>query len=254
MDEILWSTHILEAYICSCNFDEVINKLVQIISKNSRISGLFINIAKVDDQLNLTVENKYSSTSIKESMMLDELIQPNIMSETWRNKIFYVSHDNLSGLTRVHNTHRDSFKGSRVSMNIPVAHSTDGQDTIVEICFVAPPMDGVDKEVRILGFDEIEFVHKFFLTISKPKMCAFDWLEPQTPVVSDGTHTFSGQFRDGRYGLLNARQLKIAESMNRGYTNQEISRALHISVSTVKLEVSRIIQIFNINSRKEIPD
>jgi DNA-binding CsgD family transcriptional regulator len=254
MDQILWSSHVLEAYIFSSNFDEAINKLVQIVSKKSRIAGLFINIAKVDSHLNLIVENKYSSTSLEKSLMLDDLIQPYILSETWRNKIFYVSHDDQSGVTRVHNTHRDSFRGSRVSINIPVAHSADGQDTIVEICFIPPPMDGTDKEVRILSFDEIEFVHKFFLTISKPKMVAFDWLEPQAGVDSGVTQTFSGQFRDGRYGLLNARQLKIAAYMNHGYTNQEISRALHISVSTVKLEVSRIIQVFNINSRKEIPD
>jgi ATP/maltotriose-dependent transcriptional regulator MalT len=115
-------------------------------------------------------------------------------------------------------------------------------------------MDGADKEVRILGFDEIEFVHKFFLTISKPKMCAFDWLEPQTPVDLGEAQTFSRQFRDGRYGFLNARQMQIVDLVNRGYTNHEISRSLHVSVSTVKLEVSRIFQVFNISGRKDLPD
>jgi DNA-binding CsgD family transcriptional regulator len=254
MDQTVWATHVLEAYVCSYNFDEVINKLVQIISKKLPISGFFINIAKVDADYNLTVENKYSSAAIEKSMMLDELIQPNILSETWRNKIFYVSHDDLFGITRIHTNHRDLFQASRASVNFPIAHSRAGQDTIIEICFIASLKTGVDKEVRILGLDEIEFMHKFFLTISKVKICAFDWLEPQTPVDSGEAQTFSRQFRDGRYGFLNARQMQIVEFVKRGYTNHEISRALHVSVSTVKLEVSRIFQVLNISGRKDLPD
>ncbi|MDD9891062.1 MAG: LuxR C-terminal-related transcriptional regulator [Gammaproteobacteria bacterium] len=48
---------------------------------------------------------------------------------------------------------------------------------------------------------------------------------------------------------LTKRQLEILSLMDRGLSNQEMARTLHISVATVKTHVQHLYNAFNVNNR-----
>lgn len=253
MDQISWSTHVLETYIFSSSFSEVISRLEQVVSKKSALLGVYINAVSVDFETDAEIENLFSLHSSSDSLMLNKALNPIIISEIWRNKIFYVSHDNESKKIQVHDFHQQKFQSNWVTLNIPIGRTQFGQYLFVEISFGARHEVERDCQVKMLALDEIEFIQKFFLTICRQGFDTFDVLDNQSLDQSQGTQPFKEKYQDGRYRLLSERQLKIADLLNSGYTNQEIARALHVSVATVKLEVSKIIKIFGISSRKDIP-
>lgn len=254
MDQISWSTHVLETYIYSNSFSEVISRLEQVVSKKSSLFGVYINAVNVELESKAVIENLFSLHSSNDSLMLDDAINPIILSETWRNKIFYVSYDDDSGKTQVHDSYQETFQATLVTLNIPIGRTKTEQHKFAELCFRRRAGVGNENQVTILSMEEIEFIQRFFLTINKQGIDNLESLESQMLDRSQGTPLFKGKFQDGRYRLLDGRQLEIAELLNNGYTNQEIARALHVSVAIVKLEVSRIIKIFGISSRKFIPN
>ena len=254
MDQISWSTHVLETYIFSSSFGEVISRLEQVVNKKSSLLGIYINAITNDFESTAEIENLFSLHSSDNSLMLDDAINPIILSEIWRNKIFYVSYDFKLGNAKVHDSYQETLQATRVTLNIPIGRSKTGQDVFAEFCFCAKTDEGEVSQVTMLAVDEIEFIQKFFLAIKMRGIDAPESLESLPSDDSQGTPVFKSKFQDGRYRLLDKRQLEIAELLNNGYTNQEIARALHVSVATVKLEVSRIIKNFGISSRKEIPD
>ena len=52
--------------------------------------------------------------------------------------------------------------------------------------------------------------------------------------------------------LLTDRELEVLNCIHKGYSNPEISRQLHITISTVKAHTSSIFQKFHAKNRVEL--
>ena len=212
-----------------------IANLSKLFLANSIHSDLFLVGINRNQELRVIVSPGEKLVEIYQPRMLDPLIEEEVVIQSWSGYAFsIVCKSDRNCLTSI--TNDDSNDLGR-SVVIPFSSTTENR-LFLEISYRKS-----DKDSIRLQQNHLEFLVALFRFQAQKRV--FGDTEVIAFIERESFKSFEG---------LTRRQNTIAQLVARELTNSEISREMHLSVSLVKLELSRIFRVLEITKRIELFD
>ena len=234
-NRICWETKVLEAACIAETYQTFIANLSKLFLANSIHSDLFLVDINRNQELRVVVSPEVKVSEIKQPRMLNPLIEDEVIIQSWSGDTFSIVCKS-DGDYLVSNK-RENLNDLALSIVIPFS-STSENSFFLEISY-----PGSDKDSIRLQQNHLEFLEVLFRFQTQKRVFG------DTDLVA-----FEARQNDKSYEVLTQRQNSIARLVARGLTNSEISREMHLSVSLVKLELSKIFRVLEITKRIELFD